>query len=368
MRKTLSFITAIILVVSIALTFAGCKGDGTTDPTVAPVNQDFRLIYEEIILDDVLLQTIADDSSRYKDIVEEDFGLGKEGADNFYDNYAEYALYGMTVKILNYTDTDAEIIGIESDSNGKNGVYIRKTFNGAENGVSAKQPESDYFADAITLHVLNANPDFSDEQVVNAVKAMNLTLVYKQGGKENKLALKLENNVAVTQAASGETVIRLSENGFAPTEALWKTYTSDANKYKSAIASDFGLGEEGAKAFFASPENYYFFNSSVNIENVSSKDIVVYGVSVADNGKNGVYVKVAFSGELGIPAKQADGNFVAPPVVLHVLSSNAELTDEQVLSAVKSMTFNITYAEKSVNGDTDSENVGEQKTVAVKVS
>ena len=53
MRKTLSIITAIILVVSIALTFAGCKGDGTTDPTVAPVNQDFRLIYEEIILDDI---------------------------------------------------------------------------------------------------------------------------------------------------------------------------------------------------------------------------------------------------------------------------------------------------------------------------
>ncbi len=362
MKRFFSAVTAFILIAAIVFSFSACKDNN--GPAEKPA--DIRLIYEDIVADDVLLETFAGDESRYRKIIVDDFGYGESGADKFYENYADYYLYGITLKILNYTDSSLVLKSIESDSNGKNGIYIRKSFNGGENGIDARMPESDYFADAITLHVLNENIELSDEQVVATVKSMNLTVTYSDGASEKNFRLKVEDNVEITQAQTGDSVIKLNGSEFGIEDKLRETY-SDENTYKDAIVNGFGLGEKGAEKFFDAPQNYQFFSYNVNIENVSEHDIIVYGIEPADNGNDGVYARVTFNGEMGIPAKDPNAGYVIPPFVIHILNTDPELLDDQVLGKVNEMSFNVTYAEKTVNGNSDSEEVGEQKTIKVKI-
>ena len=361
MKKLFYALTAIALSAAMMISFTGCKDN--INPPDEKVS-DIRLVYEEIIADDVLLEKIAGDSSRYRDIVSDDFGYGENGADKFYENYAEYYIYGMTLRVLNYTDSALTLQSIESDSNGKNGVYIRKTFNGVENSVDSKTSKNDYAEGAVTLHVLNENLDLSDEQVVSTVRTMNLTLTYTDGTSEKKLNLRIEDGIEITEATSGDEIIKLSGTEFGIDENILKLY-SDKNIHMSTIANGFGFGEKAAEDFFASPDNYQAFAYNLKIDNLSDNGIVIYSIQPVDNGKDGVYVKATLNGEMGVPANSAESGYVLPPVVLHVLNTDKELLDDSVMRIVDEMKFVVTYAEKLQGDDPDA--VGEQKTAEVKI-
>ena len=361
MKKLISAILVITLAAAVVFAFAGCKKNPTKE------FEDLRFIYEDIIEDDVLLEKYANDVHRYRDIIAEDFGLGEENTDNFYENFAEYYIYGMTVKTLNYTESDITILSVESDSNGKNGVYVRKSVNGAENGVEAKLPENDYFANAMTVHILCENVELSMAQVVETVMDMNLTVKYTDGTTEKELILKVEENIEITAAPSGDKVIALRGEEFGAKEALIDTYVSDKGTYSKTLADDFGMGKKGAEDFFANPDKYDAYTYAVSVENLSGHDIVIYDISPVKNGRNDVFVKVGFSGEMGIPKKSADAGYVLPPFMINVINGNTEKLDDEVLSTVDSIKFNITYAEKLVDGNADSEEVGERKTVEISI-
>ncbi len=363
MKRIFYALTALVLSAAMIFSFAGCKDN--IDPPDEKVS-DIKLIYEEIIADDVLLETYANDPSRYRDIISDDFGYGENGADKFYENFAEYYIYGMTLKVLNYTDSAFTLKSIESDSNGKNGVYIRKSFNGGENGIEAKMAKRDYAESALTLHILNENLELSDEQVVGTVRSMNLTLTYTDGISEKKLTLRIGDNSEIVQSDAGEESIRLSGTEFGIDENLRKLY-SDKSIHKDTLANGFGMGEKGAEKFFASPEKYQPYSYNVKVDNLSDKSINVYGVQPVGNGKDGVYVKVNFNGEMGVPAKSAESGFIVPPFVIHVLCTDTELPDDSVMRIVDSMSFNVTYAERVQGENADSEQVGEIKTVTVNI-
>lgn len=364
MKRIFYALTALVLSAAMIFSFAGCK-DNVNKPDEKV--SDIRLIYEDIIADDFLLEKYANDASRYRDIISDDFGYGESGADKFYENYAEYYIYGITLRAFNYTDSALTLKSIESDSNGKNGVYIRKSFNGGENGIDAKTSKGDFNESALTLHVLNENLELSDEQVVGTVMSMNLTLTYSDGTAEKKLTLRIGDNAEITQADSGEEVIRLSGTEFGIDENLLKLY-SDKNIHMDTLANGFGMGEKGAEKFFASPEKYQPYSYNVQIDNLSDKSINVYGVQPVDNGKDGVYVKVTFNGEMGVPAKSTESGYILPPFVIHVLCTDTELLDDSVMRIVDSMSFNVTYAERVQGENADSEQVGEMKTVKVNIN
>ena len=200
MKRFISVLLIMIISAATLLAFSGCNKDPEKE------YEGIRMIFEEIVADDNLLEKYAGDPYRYRDIISEDFGIGESGADNFYENFADYYIYGMTVRVLNYTGSDLTLTSLESDSNGKNGVYIRKSFNGGENGIGAKLPDSDFIADAITVHILNANIELSDAQVVETVKGMNLTVTCGDG---TKFDLVLEDNVEITQNTESKAVVNL---------------------------------------------------------------------------------------------------------------------------------------------------------------
>ena len=53
--------------------------------------------------------------------------------------------------------------------------------------------------------------------------------------------------------------------------------------------------------------------------------------------------------------------------MINVINGNTEKLDDEVLSTVDSIKFNVTYAEKLVDGNADSEEVGERKTVEISI-
>lgn len=364
MKKFVSAIISAFIVAAIVFSFAGCEKFKEVVPseTLATV-AEFRMGYVDSIPDDTLLETWASDEYRYKKIISDDFAMGAEGADNFYANPADHIVYGVTVEVVNNTSLPIEVTGIESEMNGSNGVYFRKNFDGGERLVSAKSSE------AITLHVLCSNLNISDDEVIETLKSMYFTLVYTQNGTQHKYELPLENSVEVAKDPNAvETAIRIGDGGFDFSQPLWDAYKVDNEANRAALKNNFGVSDDFIKAFYAKSEDYNFFNYPVLVENMSGHDIVIFDVSVEGNGNGGIYLNVAFNGEMGIPAKDPNANYMLPSFIVQVLCDNDDLSDEQVKSVVDAMSFTITYAEKAVDGDADSEETKEKQTITVTIA
>lgn len=363
MKKFISAITAAVLVAAIVFSFAGCKNNAEVAPTQAPIPPaEFRMGYVDCIADDALLEAWSLDANRYKAIISDDFAMGADGADNFYANAADHILYGVTVEIVNNTIEPIEVKGIESSSNGTNGVYIRKTFDGSERLIGAKSSE------AMTIHVLCSNIDMSDADVVNTLKSMPFTMIYMRNGAENKFTFKLEDSVEVaTDNSSENTAIQIGDGGFAFSQPLWNMYSVDSESNRKALKK-FGVSDDFVDAFYSKSEVYNFFNYPILVENISGHDIVVYGVTVEGNGNGGIYLNIAFNGEMGIPAENPNVSYRLPSFIVQVLCDNDDLSEEEVKSVVDAMKFTITYAEKAVDGDPDSEEMKEKQTVTVSIA
>ena len=364
MKKFISALTAVVLAAAIVFAFAGCnKSEETVTSTAdeTPVS-DFRLGYVEIIPDVELLTLWGEDRYLYGKIITDEFGLDENKTNSFYESYETHMVYGLSVEIVNNTDNAVDISGIETDSNGKNGVYIRNTFDGGERSIGA------HSSDALTLHILCSDEELSDQQIVEAVKSMLLTLVYTQDTEEKKFALRLENGVEVYEKPSGNTeTIRIGDTGdFAPSEALWNKYKDDTEANRSALKTGFGVNDDFVSAFYKESESYNFYNYPIRIENISEHDIVIYDITTAENGKNGIYVNIAFNGEMGIPGYDPNANFMLPPFAVQILCVD-DLSEDQVKNTVDAMVFSITYAEKAVDGDPDSEEVKEKQTITVTI-
>ena len=351
MKKFISVLLVMIISAATLFAFSGCNNDPAKE------YDGIRMIFEEIVADDNLLETYAGDPYRYRDIISDDFGIGESGTDNFYENFADYYLYGMTVKVLNYTGSELVMTSLESDSNGKNGVYLRKSINGGENGISAKQPDSDFIADAITVHILSANIELSDAQVVETVKQMNLTVTCSDG---TEFDLKLEDSVEITQNSESKAVVNLRGLEFGIVDRPAFTDTAE-------LESTYGMSAKDAQKFLKNTDGAAAYSYTVSVENISDKDIVIYDVSLEKNGKNGVYAKATLGSEIGVPAHNPEAEVVMPPFIVNVLCTESDMLDSDVLGALDEAKITVTYAEKTVNGDAMNDEVGEKKTVTVSI-
>ncbi len=362
MKRFISVLLVMIIAVTSVFVFSGCDKEPT---------QDFngvRFIFEEIVADDFTLEKYASDPYRYRDIISGDFGLGEDGADKFYENFADYYIYGMTLKVLNYTGSELTFTSLESDSNGVNGVYIRKSINGGENGIGAKLADADFLADAITLHVLSANIELSDADVVQAVKGMNLTLTCNDGAQETKYDLKVEDSVEISQqSVDGGAVLNLRGLEFGVAENLVAQYASDKAKYAPILVSTYGMTEKEAEKFLGKTDGCCAYSYTVALENLCDKDIVVYEVVMEKNGEDGVYAKATLGGEMGLAAHNPETETVMPPFILNVLCTDSDMLDSDVLNVLDSAKISVTYAEKTVSGDEMSDGVGERKTVSIEI-
>lgn len=361
MKKFISIIIAVALTAAIGLAFAGCgkKEPAPAEPTQTQV-ADVRLGFVDYEQDDELLGSWLSDEYKYSNVIAENFGLGVEGAKSFYES--AYFVYGVSVEIVNNTDSAIEVTGIESGTNGNNNVYVRNDFSGSEIGVEA------HSASAATLQVICADENATDEQVIAQVRAMVFNLTYNQGSEKKSVAVKLEDGVEVNgaPAASGET-IRFSDGGFVFSEALWEKYKDDTQANRTALKAGFGVNDDFVNEFYKDSASNNFFNYPVLVQNMSEHDVVILDVTAANAGTDGICVNVAFTGEMGIPAYDPDSTYMLPTFAVQVLCDDDDLSDEQVKSVVDAMEFSVTYAEKVVDGDPDSEELKEEQTITVTI-
>ncbi|MBO5859074.1 MAG: hypothetical protein J6R20_04790 [Clostridia bacterium] len=357
MKRFISVLLVMIITATTLFVFSACNKEPAKE------NEGIRFIFEEIATDDNILEKYASDPARYRDIISDDFGLGESGADNFYENFAEYYVYGITIKVINYTGTELSLTGIESDSNGKNGVYIRKSINGGENGISAKLAESDAVADAITLHVLNANIELSDAEVIEIVKSMNLTVICDNGTEEKTYDLRLEDNVVISERDTDDdtaAVFNLHGYAFVGVDSITLT---EASQFEEI----YGMNARDAKNAAKNTDKCKGFLYTLAIENLCDKDVVIYDVSLEKNGKNNIYAKATIGSEMALAARNPSEQAFMPPFMVNVLCTDADMVETDVIDALDTMKFVITYAEKVVNGDSTNEEVGEKKTVTVTI-
>lgn len=361
MKRFISVLLVMIIAAATVFALSACNNDPADE------YDGVRFIYEDIFADDDALEIYAGDPYRYRSIISDDFGLGESGADNFYEHFEEHYLYGMTVQVLNYTGAELTITGLESDSNGKNGVYIRKSINGGENGISANLPDSDSFADALTLDVLSANIELSDAQVVDTVKSMNFTLICKNGEQEVKYDLKLEDSVEITQGKESKAVVNLRGLEFGIDENRVAEYASDKENSAPVLESTYGMSAKDAQKFLEKSDGCAAYSYTVSLENLSDKDIVIYDVALEKNGKKGIYAKTTLGSEMGLAAYNPNAELVLPPIIFNILCTDPDMIDSEVLDALDNAKITVTYAEKTVNGDEMNDSVGEKKTVTVSI-
>lgn len=362
MKKFISVIIAAVLTAAIGFSFAGCDKNEQTSPTDALTEQvaDIRLGFVDCEPDDELLNNWLSDEYKYGSVIADDFGLGAEGAKKFYES--AYYVYGVSVEIVNNTDSSVEVTGIETAANGNNNVYIRKDFSGGAIGVDA------HSSSAATLQVICADENVDDKFVVDEVRSRSYILVYKQGNEEKSIAVEFEDGVEVyKEPAENNDLIRFGDGGFVFSEALWEKYKDDTPANRTALKTGFGVSDVFVNEFYKDSASYNFFNYPVLVQNMSEHDIVIFDVTTANDGADGIYINVAFNGEMGIPAYDPNANYMLPTFAVQVLCDNDDLSDEEVQSVVDAMEFNVTYAEKAIDGDPDSEEVKEKQTITVTI-
>lgn len=362
MKKYISAIIAAVLTAAIGFSFAGCgkkEQPVTTEPATEHVDE-IRFGYVDCEPDDVLLDRWLSDEYKYGSVIADDFGLGEDGAKKFYESV--YYVFGVSVEIVNNTDSAIEITGIETSADGNGNVYIRKNFSGGSIGVEA------HSSSAATLQVICADENAVDEQVIAEIRNRNYVLNYTQNGEEKSFAVVLEDGVEVyRKPTENSEIIRFGDGGFVFSEALWEKYKDDTQANRTALKSGFGVSDAFVNEFYKDSAIYNFFNYPVLVQNMSEHDIVILDVAATNDGADGVYVNVAFNGEMGIPAYDPDSKYMLPTFAIQVLCDNDDLSDEEVRSIVDAMEFTVTYAEKAVDGDPDSEELKEKQTITVTI-
>ena len=139
-----------------------------------------------------------------------------------------------------------------------------------------------------------------------------------------------------------------------PDDTLLETWASDEYRYKKIISDDFAMGAEGADNFYANPADHIVYGVTVEVVNNTSLPIEVTGIESEMNGSNGVYFRKNFDGgERLVSAKSSEA------ITLHVLCSNLNISDDEVIETLKSMYFEpwITAMSHSLTFSSASRNV-----------
>ncbi len=357
MKRIISIILAAVLTAAIGLSFAGCKDKNDPADAITQKVADVRIGFVDCELDEELLAVWLSDRYRYESVIADGFGLGAEGAKAFYES--AFFVYGVSVEIVNNTDTEIEFTGITSGTNGDGGVYIRKDFSGGAIGVD---PHS---SSPATIQIICTNEDATNEQVIEQVRAMSFKLTYTQGNEEKTFDSMLEDNVEVhREPAKTKEILRLGGDDVVFSEALWEQYKDGTDSNKAALKNGFGVSDDFIDKFYKKSEDYNFFNCVMRIQNMTEKDITVLDITTPENGKNGIYVNIARGSEMGIPAYDPNADYPLPAFAIQVLSTDLNLEEGDIQNTIYEMKFTVTYAEMTADGEPDYNN---KQTVTVTI-
>lgn len=157
--------------------------------------------------------------------------------------------------------------------------------------------------------------------------------------------------------------VELDYSSFKENETLMFAYLDNEELHFSTLSEKFGMGEEVARQFYETPEEFYVYTYSITIFNSGNQDIAVYGLRCENNAKDGVYVNTenALGAVFSIGAGSECG------ATITVICNDPELTDEQTCAIVDTMEFEVICSEVPREFDDGSESVEETKYIKAQI-
>ena len=114
---------------------------------------------------------------RYRRALAEEYQMGAEGAEKFFENPEEWLTYEQLITIKNDSDHDITIYGYEIKDNGKNGIYI-STSSAGEIGISPGGTATTAFS------ILCSNIEVTTDEAKALVDEMNVRVVFTKTPEE----------------------------------------------------------------------------------------------------------------------------------------------------------------------------------------
>lgn len=169
MKKILIAVIAVVLVAALGIGGYFVLSDNNKEP-------EELLVYRDDFVEGInLLERFSTNPDRYKKALINEYQMGEEVANKFYEAPEEWLAYEQIIVLKNVSDEDLTIYGFEVKNNGKNGIYISTNL-GGELGISAGALEP---APA-SFSVLCSDGELSSEEVKALADKMEINVVYSK--------------------------------------------------------------------------------------------------------------------------------------------------------------------------------------------
>ncbi len=166
MKKIIIAIVAVVLVAAIGaggyFLFSGKDEAGN----VYAIKEDFNEHTE-------LLEALATRPERYERVLVSDYGMSEKEAAEFYEAPENWLTYEQVITVINPTEEDITVYGIEVPNNGKGGVYVCTTV-GGELSIPAGGNGPASFS------VLFENGDLTTDEAKALTDAINVNIIYSK--------------------------------------------------------------------------------------------------------------------------------------------------------------------------------------------
>ena len=169
MKKILIAVMAVVLVAALGIGGYFVLSDNNKEP-------EELLVYRDDFVEGInLLERFTTNPDRYKKALINEYQMGEDVANKFYEAPEEWLAYEQIIVLKNVSDEDLTIYAFEVKNNGKNGIYISTNL-GGELGISAGALEP---APA-SFSVLCSYGELSSEEVKALADKMEISVVYSK--------------------------------------------------------------------------------------------------------------------------------------------------------------------------------------------
>lgn len=187
MKKYISAIMALVLALSLVLSFAGCNKDGgekggkdsattsasgeeaaTNAGKFIDVELDSIAFRENLDLMDAY---IANEEYHFATLTE-GYGMSEEDAQKFYETPEEFYVYSYSVDIFNSGSEKISVYGFRCENNVKDGVYVNVS--NSLGGVAYLEPGASCGA---TIDVICSDADLTQDETRQIVDSMGIEVI-----------------------------------------------------------------------------------------------------------------------------------------------------------------------------------------------
>ncbi len=171
---------AIIAIIVVAVVAAAATGAyflffKNSNPPVEDI--EITVTMDDFIESHSRYDAMMKNPERYQRALAEEYQMGTEGAEKFFENPEEWLAYEQIIEIKNNSDHDVTVYGYEIKDNGKNGIYI-STSAGGELGIPPGGTASTAFS------ILCSDIEVSTDEAKALVEEMDINIVFTKSPEE----------------------------------------------------------------------------------------------------------------------------------------------------------------------------------------